>query len=232
MTSGIIKQLCWLLASFTIGACALFPPDASGDLKFQSVRVVEWNNLPITTRRDIESFDDHPRKIGELTFASNSDMVGFAQKTDTVSFTAVACKDWNKFEAYDKLLGEIGSVGEAAQPPAALMNVGLNLFFHELPVISNDQNLARYNALPEQWRKQRPFVYQMYFDIKREPYKGYLPANIPPPPIYDLQQQPEDICFQIRGGAHMLGVPGKGSNVLVIPKDAIATALVSEHQRN
>lgn len=46
----------------------------------------------------------------------------------------------------------------------------------------------------------------------------------PPEEAYDLRRAPEDVCFRIRGGNTHVG-RGYRSNVVRVPKEAIAVAL-------
>jgi hypothetical protein len=65
----------------------------------------------------------------------------------------------------------------------------------------------------------QPITYYMFLGIARQ---AIAPAN-PPQVSYDLRQKPEDICFYLRGGN---GTPfGFTSNIVTIPKQAIAAAL-------
>ena len=62
-------------------------------------------------------------------------------------------------------------------------------------------------------------TYYFFSSVARE---ENMPSN-PPLLSFDLKQQPEDICFSLKGG-NGAGL-GFKSNTVVVPKDAIATAL-------
>lgn len=67
--------------------------------------------------------------------------------------------------------------------------------------------------------KKGQFTYYIFINVA----DGSRPHDIPPQEEYDLHQKPEDVCFYVEGGNES----GRGyrSNTVVIPKDAIGTAL-------
>lgn len=64
------------------------------------------------------------------------------------------------------------------------------------------------------------FTYSTYIGVARQ---AVTPSN-PPEVSYDLRQHPEDIFFYVSGGN--TSPFGFKSNVVTLPKEAIATALV------
>jgi len=79
------------------------------------------------------------------------------------------------------------------------------------------QNIDVLNYLETRMPEEtgQPFNYQFYVDISRKDYQ--------PPASYDLSKNAEDVCFQIHS-AEMLS-SGATTNVVTIPKEAIAAAL-------
>ena len=66
---------------------------------------------------------------------------------------------------------------------------------------------------------EAPITYYIFIDVADKE----RPQDIPPQKGFDLREKPEDVCFYLRGGNNW----GRGykSNVLIVPKSAIAASL-------
>lgn len=212
-----------LLIALGVGACAFFPPSAPNDLKLESLRVIDLKDAPEIVRRDIERFNNHPRKVLQISFSSSQDLIAFARNNDNVGYDVLFCREWEKREKYNAKVQESGSTVNAG-PPVNLMNASTDIYLGGIPVNSNAETIERYNALSEKQKTARPLVYQAYADFKQEPYTGRLASGVIQPAPYDLQQHPEDICLQVGGWRMAIG-EGTPSNIVTIPKEAIAAAL-------
>lgn len=64
-----------------------------------------------------------------------------------------------------------------------------------------------------------PVTYYVFLDVA----KPERPNDIPPQKAFDLRQRPENVCFYLSGG----NISGRGyrSNLVMVPKEAIAAAL-------
>jgi len=76
------------------------------------------------------------------------------------------------------------------------------------------------NRAPSSDKNFQAIQYHLYFDIEQHGITGWR--------AYDLRHQPEDICIQLSGHRDLFGeIPlwGFRSNILVVPKLALASAL-------
>lgn len=208
------------LSSLALAACAFLPSHAPTDLRFEAARAI----LSKEANVDVQRYNHKSVPVLEVSFSSGSDLFEFANDNDNIGYSALACSDWQKNEEYNKRISETGSSVKAGPYVALMNNVAYDVYYGDIPVKNDAEAMRRYNALPEVEKSKRPLMYQIYLDVRREPYTGHLAANVQSPPTYDLQKNPEDVCFHIGGGRMWIG-GATPSNIVTIPKEAIATAL-------
>jgi hypothetical protein len=182
-------------------------PSAPDDLKFVSIRVVESNKLSDSLQRDIAWYkiNQLPRKILDVTFSSMSDITEYRLNWGDTSVISTACQEWdnrNKME-------QDSSGGYVYAGPIKMTTS--SLFWNDFNV--SDYNLQKILISDS---NSPPFAYHFYIDIRRK-------SEHQPHAEYDLQLQPVDVCFQISSAEVMR--PGAKTNVVIIPKDAIAASL-------
>jgi hypothetical protein len=211
-----------LFAALFAGACALVPPRAPDDLKFESLSIIDLRDTPEPVRHDIAQFDDHPRRVMKVSFSSKYDLISFAQHTDTVGYDALACREWENHQKYNMRVKETGSTLNAG-PTTNLMNASLYIYSGEIP-IGNDQKMMELESASLKNQKGERVVYQAYLDV---PYRGRLAPEITQSARDDLQRYPEDICLQMGGGRMWTGAES-ASNIVIIPRDDIAAALKTQ----
>jgi hypothetical protein len=90
--------------------------------------------------------------------------------------------------------------------------------------VYSNQRVVAYDMKREAGQRttHQQFLYYLYFDVVRSPSFDVFRKRLPG---YDLHRDPRDLCVQVHGG-NMLG-ESYDTNILTIPKDAIASALKS-----
>lgn len=202
-----IKTTVALLCFLGLGACAFVPPSAPDDLKFVSARAVDSSSLPASIQQDIlhYKFNQQPRKILEVTFSSNGNIVEYKKNWGDTYLTAVACGEWAG-------VGKLQQDASGGYVYAGPLGMGTSsVYWKDIDALSPTAE----NTLTD---KDRPFVYRFYVDISRK-------SEQQPRAQYDLRLHVEDICFQITS-AEMTNTGAK-SNIVTIPKEAVAAALTA-----
>jgi hypothetical protein len=206
MNTSALLSLTALLALPPLAACSLLSPSAPSDLKFISVDTVDTTTLPAWEQADISKvhYNPLPRKVLEVRFSSNSNLVEDGKNWNNTNILTVACRDWK--DRYKFIQGPSGG-----QIPAGPIGMETStVYWNNIDVFDNFRSETLEGA--------KPFIYHYYIDIhKKSTYR--------PEASYDLNVNPQDVCFQITS-AEMFR-PGAHTNVIVIPKDAIAAALAA-----
>jgi hypothetical protein len=197
-----------LLCTLNLNACMFLSPSAPEDLKFVSVNVVSSIELPNLIQLDIAWYNPTQRKVLDVIFSSMSDITEYRLNWGDTSVISTACQDWANRNKHK----ETPSGGYEHDGPLRMETS--SLFWNDFNV--SDNNLGKKLILDT---NTPPFYYHFYLDITRR-RENQHPAQ------YNLQLQPVDVCFQISSAEFMR--PGAKTNVVIIPKDAIAAALASK----
>jgi len=184
--------------------CCLMPAlsgcisyNTPGDLTFVSVREVDWRDVP-------ELSQPNPL-LGVQQRRGPLIKVEFSTNTNLFKFS----RD-NSYPIGTLAFFCDQSEGLARLQHSAVYSQG------ERVDIADDQQ-AKWAAVQEQLN------HYIFFDVEAEAQ----PKAKPPRRAYDLRQDPEDVCFHLRGGAAPAPF-GFRSNTVVVPKAAIAAALRGE----
>ncbi len=193
--------------SLGLGACAFVPPSAPDDLKFVSIKAVDSRSLPASIQHDIGryKFNQQPRKIMEVTFSSNNNIVEYRNQWGDTYLTAVACREWDG-------VGKSEKDASSGYVYAGPLGMGTSSVYW--------QNIDVLNPLEKNTPavKEQPFAFRFYVDVNRK-------SEYQPHASYDLRTNAEPICFQITS-AEMTNTGAK-TNIVTIPKEAIAAALAA-----
>lgn len=201
------KSLFWsmiLIIFLTLTGCGLLPPFSPTDLKFYSVSLVGTNTLSLPKQKDISSYNINPmpRKVLEVRFISNIDLIKERKGWRDTYLVSVACRYW-------KDVGRMIRHSSGGYIPTG--PIGMNtsdIYWNEIDVFRTfEKEISSDTA---------PFVYHFYIDVSR---KGDQEG-------YDLSNSAEDVCFWVKS-AEMLRI-GVRTNVVTIPKEAITEALRCE----
>lgn len=204
-----MKRILWIALAtgfLNLGACAFLPVTAPNDLKLDSVSLIDTKNLSPSEQRDISSykFNSLPRQVLKVKFTSNSNLVEQRKNWNDTYIQTAACRDW-------KDIGKMVQDSSGGYVPAGPIGMATSsVYWKSIDVL----NIIGGEELPG----KEAFVYHFYMDIIRQDYRAG----------YDLSIKPEDVCFQITS-AEMLR-RGARTNIVTIPKEAIAMAL-QKHAR-
>lgn len=198
-----------------LGGCVTIAANTPGDLAFASVRLTDGRDQPelpgpgasplrgLVSDRDLlhigESLtggEKAPRPTLRIEFTSATNLARFAAENSwNVGSSAFFC---GRQETYSDL-----------SYPYVFWR-GTKLHWLEPDQIGTALGSGPGSRV----------AYYFFLDVARE---RQVPAN-PPVEAYDLRRAPEDVCFHIRGGNTHVG-RGYRSNVVRVPKEAIAVAL-------
>lgn len=203
MVENILRIIA-MLGSCSLGACAVLSPSAPGDLKFVSTSVVDTNTLSAQEQGDIgrNKFNSLPRKVLEVKFSSNDNLVEDRKGWNDTYIWTVACRDWKNHN-------QLVQNSSGGYVPAGPLDMGTSsVYWNDVDIIQMYEKRG-----PE---GTGPFTYHFYIDISKK-------SEYQPHASYDLRANAEDVCFQITS-AEMVR-PGAKTNIVTIPKVAIASAL-------
>jgi hypothetical protein len=207
-----LRVVCLVLLVVSL-FCGSVAADSLDDLAFLSVQAVDWqdqNEMPgpgaspvlgMVNSRDLEakgqSVTGHEkphRPLLKIEFTSATNLSRFViEHSFNLGNTAFLCD-----RPSDVLTLSFSYVFWR----------GMRLGLQEADPIRRQNELLRV-----------PVTYYIFIDVADKE----RPLDKPPQKAFDLRQNPENVCFYVRGGNEL----GRGykSNIVVVPKDAIAAAL-------
>jgi hypothetical protein len=167
------------------------------DLKFVSVKIAD-----LREETDVIFGDPRPSSPElRIDFSSKTDFVKFAHKYE-FNIGGIGCLCNSPKDADEELMGPY-------------------LFWNDFVVDPYVWDSPQYRRVLVQGEAHQLIIYHVYFAL----IQSGRPSLYGEKPIfpYDLQHNPSDICFFIRGG-NMLGTTFR-SNTVVVPKADIVAAL-------
>lgn len=196
-----------LFTGLALTSCGFIPRQAPTDLHFVKAQTVNWVDMSEKIKKSIKLTDKSPAaQFIQVTFSSNHDLLDFARSNDITSYMAFYCRDWAAYEKGEE--AQKNSKTGYSGPVVPMMNGSMFMYDGNIP-------LDKYELKEE----KTSGIYQLYLDVRRTENK-----NSASPSAYDLQKNPDDVCFQMGGGVMWVG-GGTPSNIVTIPKEAIAAAL-------
>jgi hypothetical protein len=193
--------------SLIFGGCVAY--DVPGDLDLLSVQAVDWRDQKEMAGPGSSPLRGlvPPREIERL---GESVMGGEKPPRPLLKIEFMSGMNLGRFANANSY--PVGSFAHFCRRPEDKTRLGFVTVFWQ------GYEVDRLVDSPLLIESAGPFVYYTHIDVAGQDF----PGDIPPRKAFDLRKLPEDVCIQLRGGN---GPWGYRSSTLVVPKEAIATAL-------